>query len=64
MATNQNKIYKLQEVADILGVTKQTLYNNISKGNLKLHKMGGTYRITEEQLQDILKNGYNGKENK
>ena len=64
MATKQNKIYKLQEEAENLGETKKTRYNNISKGNLKLHKMGGTYRITEEQLQDILKNGYNGKENK
>lgn len=64
MTAEQGKLYTLQEVADILRVTKQTLYNNIRKGNLQANKVGKEYRITEEQLQDIVKNGYNGKGNK
>lgn len=56
--TEQIKTYTLQEVADILRVTRQALYNNIRKGNLKPAKCGKEYRITEEQLQDILQNGY------
>lgn len=58
------KIYTLQEVADILRINRQTLYNNISKGNLKLTKVGKEYRITEEQLQALLRDGYNLNANK
>lgn len=64
MTAEQGKIYTLQEVADVLRVTKQTLYNNIRKGKLQATKVGKEYRITEEQLQDIIKNGYNGNGNK
>ena len=59
--TEQVKTYTLQEVADILRVSRQTLYNNIRKGKFKATKYGKEYRITEEQLQDILQNGYGGK---
>ncbi len=59
--TDATKLYTLQEVADILGYNRQTLYNNIRKGKLKATKCGKEYRITEEQLQDILKNGYGSK---
>lgn len=64
MTAEQGKLYTLQEVADILRVTKQTLYNNIRKGKLQINKVGKEYRITEEQLQDIVKNGYSGNGNK
>ena len=64
MTAEQGKLYTLQEVADVLRVTKQTLYNNIRKGNLQANKVGKEYRITEEQLQDIVKNGYSGNGNK
>ena len=64
MTAEQGKLYTLQEVADILRVTKQTLYNNIRKGNLQANKVGKEYRITEEQLQVIVKNGYSGNGNK
>jgi putative molybdopterin biosynthesis protein len=58
--SDQTKLYTLQEVADILRMNRQTLYNNISRGKLKLTKVGKEYRLTEEQLQDIIKNGFNG----
>lgn len=64
MTAEQGKLYTLQEVADILRVTKQTLYNNIRKGKLQANKVGKEYRITEEQLQDIVRNGYSGNGNK
>ena len=56
--SDQTKLYTLQEVADILRMNRQTLYNNISRGKLKLTKVGKEYRLTEEQLQDIIKNGF------
>ncbi len=52
------KLYTLQEVADILRLNRQTLYNNISRGNIELAKVGKEYRITEEQLKDIIQNGF------
>jgi len=61
MTAEKGKLYTLQEVANILGYNRQTLYNNIRKGRLKATKCGKEYRITEEQLQDILQNGYGSK---
>lgn len=55
------KIYTLQEVADILRINKQTLYNNIRRGKLKVPKFGKEYRVTESLLQDLLTNGYGNK---
>lgn len=58
MDMTNNKLYTLQEVANILRVSRQTLYNNIRKGKLQATKYGKEYRITEEQLQDLIKYGY------
>lgn len=58
MDMTDNKLYTLQEVANILRVSRQTLYNNIRKGKLQATKYGKEYRITEEQLQDLIKYGY------
>ena len=58
MDMTDNKLYTLQEVANILRVSRQTLYNNIRKGKLQAAKYGKEYRITEEQLQDLIKYGY------
>lgn len=64
MTTEQGRLYTLQEVADILRLNRQTLYNNIRKGRLQATKYGKEYRITEEQLQDIIQNGYGSNRNK
>ena len=64
MTIDQGRLYTLQEVADILRVNKQTLYNHIRKGHLDLAKFGKEYRVTEGQLKDIIKNGYSGNANK
>lgn len=59
-----DKLYTLKEVADILGYNRQTLYNNIRKGKLQATKYGKEYRITEEQLQSIIRNGFGSNPNK
>ena len=58
MTAEQCKLYTLQEVADTLRINRQTLYNNIRKGRLRLTKLGKEYRVTEEQLRDIIQNVY------
>lgn len=62
--TKQIKLYTLQEVADILKLNRQTLYNKIRAGEFEINKVGKEYRVTEEQLQDIIKNGFNKNQNK
>lgn len=59
----KEKTYTLQEVADILKVTRKTIYVNVYAGNIKAIKIGSKWRVTEEELQNILKNGYSSKNN-
>ena len=51
------KVYTLNEVADILKVTKRTLYNYIKEGTLHAVKIGKYWRVSEENLQDFIENG-------
>ncbi len=53
------KLYTLQEVADILRVSRQTIYNYVTAKRLKATKLAKEYRVTEEDLQDFIKNGRN-----
>ncbi len=58
-AAENMKLYTLQEVADILRVSRQTIYNYVTAGRLKATKYGKEYRVTEEILQEFIKNGRN-----
>lgn len=51
------KVYTLDEVADIMKVTKRTLYNYIKAGTLHAVKMGKYWRVSEESLQAFISNG-------
>ena len=42
------------EVAEILGVTRETIYNVIKSGNLKSYKIGRLRRITTSQIREAL----------
>ena len=59
MADTQDKLYTLQEVADYLRVTRQTIYNYVAAKKLKAFKAGREYRVTEEELQAFIKSTYN-----
>ena len=48
------KVYTLDVVADILKVTKRTLYNYIKAGELPAIKMGKYWRVTQENLQSFV----------
>ena len=43
--------YKPAEVAELLGVSRQTIYNWIRAGKLEAKKLGGVVRISREQLE-------------
>lgn len=51
------RVYTLDEVAEIMQVTKRTLYNYIKAGTLHAVKMGKYWRVSEESLQDFISNG-------
>lgn len=61
MTEEQGKLYTLQEVADYLKVSRQTIYNYLTKKKLRASKLAGQreYRVTEEDLQEFLKQGRN-----
>ena len=45
------------EVAQILGVTRETIYNGIKSGVIPSYKFGRLRRISEEQMEEAL-SGY------
>ena len=51
------KVFTLDEVADILKVTKRTLYNYVKAGKLPAVKMGKYWRVSEESLQSFISTG-------
>lgn len=51
------ELYKVQEVADILGIQRNTLYKWIREGKIAATRYGyKTIRISQSQLDDFLKN--------
>ena len=55
MAKELMKVYTLEELVEVLQVTRRTLYNYIKEGKLKAAKMGKYWRVTEKQLEEFLK---------
>lgn len=53
------QLFNLKEVADILRVSKQTVYNHIWAGKLNATKCGKEYRVTREDLDDYIRHGHN-----
>lgn len=51
------KVYTLEEVCNILKVTKRTVYNYIKGGQLKAVKVGKYWRVSEEHLKDFIERG-------
>ena len=51
------KVYTLDEVADILKVSRRTLYTWISAGKLKAVKIGKYWRVSEQALREFTTKG-------
>lgn len=53
------KLYTIKEAAEILRVTPRSVFRFIQpeyKNQLKASKVGGTWRITEKDLNDFISN--------
>ena len=48
------KVYTLEELVDVLKVSRRTIYNYLKDGRLKAVKMGKYWRVTEKQLEEFL----------
>ena len=57
MAKELMKVYTLEELVEVLQVTRRTLYNYIKEGKLKAVKVGKYWRVREDQLRDFLSTG-------
>jgi excisionase family DNA binding protein len=51
------KLYSVKEVADMLGVTYNTVWNLINTGKIKAVKVGRVLRIEQEEVERIMKEG-------
>lgn len=48
------KVYTLKQVAELLQVSRQTIYNYIRDGKLQATQTGKEYRVTNEQLEAFI----------
>ena len=55
--SNEIRVYTTEEVAEILQVTKRTVYNYIKTGALKAVKIGKYWRISAENLEEFISTG-------
>lgn len=54
------KMYTPQEVADILGIDRRTIYRWLDDGKVRATKVGERFwRITAEDLQELMTRGTN-----
>ena len=47
------KLYKLKDISEILRVTPRTVINYIQSGKLKGTKIGGGWRVKDEDFQSF-----------
>ena len=51
------EVYTLEEIIELLGVTRRTLYNWIKDGKLKAFKAGREWRVTRKALDEFTQHG-------
>jgi excisionase family DNA binding protein len=54
---NELKVYTLEEIAELLHITRRTLYTYVKEGKLKAVKFGKYWRVTEKNLEEFLNKG-------
>lgn len=54
MELSKIRLYTLTELEPVLGVTHRTLLSYIKEGRIKATKIGGKWKVTEENLNRFL----------
>lgn len=57
----KEKLLTINEITEILKVSKLTIYRYIKAGKLSAYKVGRDYRIRQEDLNKLLRRNYYGK---
>ena len=55
---NLEKLYTPAEVAHHMGVTRETVYSMISRGQLDAFRFGRSRRISEQQIKESMSRRY------
>ena len=55
---NMEKLYTPAEVAHHMGVTRETVYSMISRGQLDAFRFGRSRRISEQQIKESMNRRY------
>lgn len=53
------KLYTLDEVAEILGTVTETIRRYVRAGKLKASKLGKSWRVSESSLKEFLQKNQN-----
>lgn len=48
------KIYTVQEIAEILGISRKTIQKYVRQGDIKAIRLGNQLRIKEQAFMDFL----------
>lgn len=48
------RLYTLEEIVPIVGVTHRTLLTYVTTGRLKATKIGGKWKVTRQVLEDFI----------
>lgn len=59
IASTELKVYTLEEVQELLKVTRRTLYSYIKAGTLKATKIGRYWRVRHADLKEFIDRGTN-----
>ena len=54
MTDNSLKVYRIPELAEILGVTSRTVLDYCEKGKLKARKIGGRWVVSHDNLRAFI----------
>lgn len=54
----EDRFYSIDEVADILGLSSQTIRKLVKEGHIKAIRLGHAYRIPMESIQYLTRNIY------
>jgi len=55
------KVYQVNDLIELLKVTRLTIYNDIKAGKLKGNKIGNKWIFTEEAVKNYIEGNYGTK---
>jgi len=56
----EQKIYNVEEAANLLRLSYRTIIRLIKKGNIRAAKLGRQYRISQDEIQRLLQQQLGG----